>query len=147
MSRPCTGSVRWDLSETAPTACPMTPAPSAFATRLALSFPSLGEGDPHAWGPSRFIGGSPGAAEAGDSDPLSVVVINELLAHTDEPQVDFIELYNHSNQALDISGCILSDDPSTNKFVLPPNSSIPAGGFLYFTQTNMNFALSAAGET
>ena len=114
---------------------------------LVLAGPSLGEGDPHAWGPSLFIGGSPGAGEADDSEPLSVVVINEFLAHTDDPQVDFIELYNHSNQALDLSGCILTDDPSTNKFVLPPNSSIPAGGFLYFTQTDMNFALSAAGET
>src|SRR2546422_3798271 len=39
-------------------------------------------------------------------------------SHTDDPQVDYIELYNHGNQSLDLSGCILSDDPLTNKFVL-----------------------------
>src|SRR5205814_10585447 len=93
------------------------------------------------------MGGSPGAFEPADNDPSGSVVINEFLAHTDDPQVDFIELYNHSNQALDLAVCILTDDPSTNKFVLPPTSSIPADGFLYFTQTHMNFALSAAGET
>ena len=48
---------------------------------------------------------------------------------------------------MDISGCILADDPSTNKFVIPPGTIIPARGFVYYTETNMNFALAAAGET
>src|SRR5207248_1559216 len=34
-----------------------------------------------------------------------------------------------------------------NKFIVPSNTSILPRGFVYFTQTNMNFALSAAGET
>src|SRR5262245_22890794 len=114
---------------------------------LALARPSLGEGDPNAWAPSVFIGGSPGALEPANNDPLRGVVINEFLAHTDDPEVDYIELYNHSNQTLDLSGCVLTDDPSTNRFFVPPNTPILPGGFVYFTQTNLNFALSAAGET
>ena len=35
-------------------------------------------------------------------------MINEILAHTDDPLLDYIELYNHSNQAVDLSGCILT---------------------------------------
>src|SRR5206468_1428407 len=93
------------------------------------------------------ICGSPGAPDPATNDPLSAVVINEFLAHTDDPEVDYIELYNHSNQSIDLSGCILTDDPLTNKFVVPPNTSILPRGFVYFTQTNLNFALSAAGET
>ncbi|PYI84279.1 MAG: hypothetical protein DME26_13540 [Verrucomicrobia bacterium] len=73
-------------------------------------------------------------------------MINEFLAHTDPPLVDYIELYNHSNQAVDLSGCVLTDDPATNKFVIPPNTSISARGFAVFYETNLHFALSAAGE-
>ena len=114
---------------------------------LALARPSLGEGDANAWGPSVLIGGSPGAGDPAINDPLSAVIINEFLAHTDDPDVDYIELYNHSNQALDLSGCILTDDPSTNRFIVPPNTTILPREFVYFTQTNLNFSLSAAGET
>ena len=78
---------------------------------------------------------------------MSVVVINEFLAHTDDPELDYLELYNHSNQSLDLSGCVLTDDPLTNKFVLRTNTIISPRGFLSYTQTNLNFALSAAGET
>jgi hypothetical protein len=114
---------------------------------LVLARPSYGENNPMAWAASDAIGGSPGRLEPISSDPLRNVVINEFLAHTDPPEVDYIELYNHSSQAVDISGCTLSDDPDTNKFVIPPLTTIPAHGFVYYAETNMNFALSAAGET
>ena len=114
---------------------------------LVLARPSLGEADPHAWAPSLRINGSPGALEPADTDPLSAVLINEFLAHTDDPQVDYLELYNHSNQSVDLSGCTLSDEPATNKFTFPPATSLGPRAFLYLTQTNLNFALSAAGET
>src|SRR6185312_15671281 len=114
---------------------------------LVLTRPSLGERDPGAWSASALIGGSPGFFEPANNDPLSGVVINEFLAHTDDPDVDYVELYNHSNQTLDLSGCVLTDDPLTNRFVFPPNTWILPRGFLYFTQTNLNFSLNAAGET
>jgi hypothetical protein len=114
---------------------------------LVLARPSYGENNPLAWAASDAIGGSPGRLEPISSDPLHNVVINEFLAHTDPPDVDYIELYNHSSQSLDISGCTLSDDPDTNKFVIPPGTTIAAHGFVYYMETNMNFALNAAGET
>src|SRR5207302_4732689 len=67
--------------------------------------------------------------------------------HDDPPLSDFIELYNHSNQALDISGCSLSDDPETNKFILPPGTVIPARGFLSYDKTQFGFGFKASGET
>lgn len=114
---------------------------------LVLDRPSLGEGSARAWSTSTFAGGSPGALEPLNNDPLNAVVINEFLAHTDDPEVDFIELYNHSNQSVDLAGCALTDDPLTNKFVFATGASIPPRGFLYVTQTNMNFSLSSEGET
>lgn len=114
---------------------------------LVLANPSYGEGDPRAWDLSDIVGGSPGGMEAFRPSPLRNVVINEFLAHTDPPDYDYVELYNHANQPVDVSGCILTDDSTTNKFVIPAGTSIPARGFLWYTETNMNFRLSAAGET
>ena len=114
---------------------------------LVLARPSYGEGDARAWDISDIAGGSPGAVEAYRPSPLRSVVINEFLAHTDDPLLDYIELYNHSNQSVDLSGCSLSDDPVENRFVIPPNTIIPPRGFVVFDQAQMGFALSAAGET
>ena len=115
---------------------------------LVLARASYGEGDVKAWDASDTIDGSPGRAEPFSSDPLSPVVINEFLAHTDDPQEDFVELYNHSNQILDLSGAYLTDEGSTNKFRIPNGTSIPARGFVSFTvSTNTTgFALSSGGE-
>ena len=114
---------------------------------LVLANPTYGEGDPRAWAISDSLGGSPGQMDAFTPSPLRNVVINEFLAHTDPPDYDYLELYNHSANAVDLSGCILTDDLATNKCVLPPGTIIPARGFLAFTVTNLNFALNAAGET
>src|SRR5438128_1756368 len=128
-----------------PAASPASPDGSGHS--LVLARPSYGQNSPLASGQSDAVGGSPGRVEPYTPDPLRNVVINEFLAHTDFPSVDYIELYNHSTQAVDVSGCILTDDPDTNKFVIGPGTSIPARGFVVYRETNMNFALSAAGET
>ena len=114
---------------------------------LVLANPTYGEGDPRAWDISDVVGGSPGQMDAYRPSPLRNVVINEFLAHTDPPDYDYIELYNHANQPVDISGCILTDDPKTNKFVIPPGTIIPARGFVCYSETNMNFRLDSVGET
>ena len=114
---------------------------------LVLARPSYGQNNPLAWAASDSIGGSPGRLDPVTPDPLRNVVINEFLAHSDPPDYDYIELYNHSSQPADISGCILSDDPTTNKFVIPPGTILPPRGFVSYSETNMSFALSAAGKT
>jgi len=113
---------------------------------LVLANPTYGEEDPRAWDISDVVGGSPGQMDAYRPSPLRNVVINEFLAHTDPPDYDYIELYNHANQLVDISGCILTDDPKINKFVIPPGTIIPARGFVWYTETNMNFQLDSVGE-
>ena len=113
---------------------------------LALTRPSYGEGDPKAWAISDQIGGSPGRVEPYTSTPLKNVVINEFLANSDAPDVDYIELYNHSTSPVNLTGCTLSDDPTTNKFVIPA-TTITSNGFVVFNQTSLGFGLSASGET
>jgi len=93
------------------------------------------------------MGGSPGQTETVGPNPYRTVVINEFLSHTDPPDFDFIELFNYSTSAVDLSNCFLTDDPTTNRFVIPSNTVIQPQGFVYFDETRMGFALSAAGET
>jgi hypothetical protein len=114
---------------------------------IVLARPSYGEGDPRAWERSDIVGGSPGASEAFRPSPLRNVVLNEILAHTDPPDMDTIEMYNHANTDVDLSGCGLSDDPSVIKFSIPTNTVVPARGFTVFTEAELGFGLSAAGET
>ncbi|HVU28690.1 MAG TPA: lamin tail domain-containing protein [Verrucomicrobiae bacterium] len=114
---------------------------------IILANPTYGEGDPRAWSISDVVGGSPGQMDAFRPSPLRNVVINEFLAHTDLPDVDYIELYNHSTNSVDISGCILTDNASTNKFVVPNGTVMLPGGFVSYTENDMGFGLDAAGET
>ncbi|MFM1942668.1 MAG: hypothetical protein RI897_1650 [Verrucomicrobiota bacterium] len=114
---------------------------------LILARPSYGEGDVRAWDSSQLIGGSPGGVDAVRPDPLMAVVINEYLAHTDLPQVDYIELYNTGSAEVDLSGCVVTDDPSTNRYVIPSGTTLGAGTHLLLEEGTLGFRLSAAGET
>lgn len=115
---------------------------------LVLAYPTYGEGDPRAWDISDSIGGSPGQMDPYTPSPLRNVMINEILPHSENPAVpQFIELYNHSTASVDVSGCILTDDPTTNKFVIPAGTVIGPAGFVSFTQSQFNFTLNGAGET
>lgn len=126
---------------------PFPAAADGAGHSLVLWRPSYGEGQPEAWGASEWTGGSPGAQEPAAATPYRSVLINEVLTHTDDPQLDFVELFNYSSQAVDVAGCILTDNPATNKFVIPPGTVIPPMDFVAFEQNQMGFALRSSGET
>ncbi len=106
------------------------------------------------WRPSSDVNGSPAA-----NDPaapiFAPVVINEALTHTDLPQVDAIELHNPGTATANIGGWFLTDDfDAPKKFRIPDSTTIAAGGFLVFTETDFNaaggsnipFSLSSQGD-
>ena len=111
-----------------------------------MARPDYGERSVDAWSASTFRGGSPGQADPEVADPLDGVTINEFLAHTDLPQVDFIELYNRGTQTVDLSGCGLSDRADTNKFIIPAGTQLAPGGWVVFSETDLGFALSSQGD-
>ncbi|HAV61832.1 MAG TPA: hypothetical protein DCY13_05665, partial [Verrucomicrobiales bacterium] len=77
----------------------------------------------------------------GDSNylPLGNVVVNEVLAHTDPPFEDAVELHNPTGLAVDVGGWFLSDDSANlKKFQLPGGTIIPAGGFRVLYEGNFN---------
>jgi hypothetical protein len=97
----------------------------------------------------------PSTATPGDANflPLGNVVINEVLAHSDPPFEDAIELHNLSAAAVNISGWYLSDSKNAlRKFQIPTNTIIAPGGFRVFYENQFNgdptsprsFSLSSA---
>lgn len=113
---------------------------------LVLARPSYGEGDVRAWAASEFLGGSPSRAESYVPEPQRALVINEFLANSDDPQLDFVELFNTSTQPVDLSGCWLSDDFGTNKFRVPNGTMLPARSSIAWDENQLGFGLSSDGE-
>ena len=104
------------------------------------------------WRASTRLQGSPGGP-----DPLAIsipgVLINEILPHTDLPQVDSVELFNPGPGVADIGGWFLSDNPGQpRKYKIPSGRQISPGGFMVFTTADFgsgtmgSFALSSLGD-
>ena len=100
----------------------------------------------YSWRSSTLFGGTPGET----SVDRSGVVVNEVLAHTDAPQSDSIELFNPTSAAISVGGWYLSDEgDDLFKFQIPAATVIAAGGYLAFDESDFNvnatgFALSGS---
>lgn len=109
--------------------------------------------DPSNWNSSFNFNGSPGGVD----DRSLTVVINEVLAHSDVPLRDAIELYNVTDNPIDISGWLLTDDiNNVFKYQFPDGTMLPAGQYISVSAAEFNpnpgsgtsFALDAdTGET
>lgn len=80
--------------------------------------------------------GSANVATTGSIAPLAVV-INEFMADNDTIiaptglKSDWVELYNTTNAAIDLSGMHLSDNATNpTKWTFPANTTVPANGYL-----------------
>jgi len=114
--------------------------------------------DPEAWRASAAVGGSPGAV---DPPPpyAGAVVIDEVLANSDAPYEDAIELHNAATDPgawVDISGWYLSDDrDEPRKLRVPDGTWLAPGGHAAFYERafrdlappGRGFGLSSDGET
>ena len=96
------------------------------------------------WRSSSIPGGTPGTADDGSGDHDAPVLINEVLTHTDLPQVDAIELHNPGPLPIDVGGWFLTDDANeAKKFRIPDATTIPAGGYLVFDETDFSIGPDA----
>ncbi|MGV3771467.1 MAG: lamin tail domain-containing protein [Verrucomicrobiales bacterium] len=97
------------------------------------------------WRASSKAGGSPGR----DDVPANItpVYINELIAHSDSPEVDAIELYNPGTTEADIGNWHLSDDSANpKKYRIAAGTKLQAGGYLVVTEAQFNADPSAPGS-
>lgn len=111
-------------------------------------------GERASWRPSTAPGGSPGVGDAA-APAIGTILVNELLTHTDLPDVDWIELFNPAAMAVNIRGWFITDDLNTpRKFRIVPDTTIPAGGYKVFTEADFNptpgvgtsFSFRSAGD-
>ena len=96
-------------------------------------------GKAESWRASTKPGGSPGVVEQSSSSPGAApkVLVNEVLVHTDFPQVDAIELYNPGDAEVDVSGWFLTDDKSEpKKYKIIDGSKIAPKGYLVVKEDN-----------
>ena len=86
------------------------------------------------------------------TNTTAAILINEVLTHTDLPEVDAIELYNPNPIPMNIGGWYLTDKVSIpKKFRIPDGTTIPAGSYLVFDESDFSvgpnaFRLSEYGE-
>ncbi len=106
------------------------------------------------WRPSGGETGSPGGGD-GLVPAFGLVVVNEVLTHTDLPTVDAVELFNAGTNEVNIRGWFLTDDFSRpKKFRVATDTVIPSGGYRVFTEADFNpapgsptsFAFSSLGD-
>jgi len=94
--------------------------------RALSEYEFAGGGDPlerwgqkDSWRASAYVGGSPGWDDSGIIPNPGAIVINELLAHSHDVAPDWIELYNTTDEDIDVGGWYLSDteiNPKKYKF-------------------------------
>ncbi len=105
------------------------------------------------WRASSSPGGSPGRDDPSTSIPA--ILVNEILTHTDPPDVDTVELYNPNAFDVDVGHWYLTDQRTApRKYRIPAPTVIPAGGFILLDETDFNpipgidpnFTFSSHGE-
>lgn len=103
------------------------------------------------WRASANALGSPGAD---DPTPTAIpaILVNELLPHTDLPNVDAVELYNPTSSPVDIGNWYLSDNRQMPKlYQFPAGTTIPANGYHTVYESEINtgptaFSFNRSGE-
>ena len=131
-------------------------APDGFGFSLVPRRPGSPETGASSWRASSDAFGSPGAADP--RPPPRQVLINEILARTEAPLEDAIELFNPTSTNIPIGGWYLSDSresrASLKKYRLPEGLVIPAGGYQVVLESDFNpggaapgsFALNGSGD-
>ena len=104
------------------------------AQALGVSQGRLGDG-------AGTVLGFPGSATPGESNYrlIGEAVINEVLTHASNPLEDTIELRNPTGAPASIGGWFLSDSAAVlKKFRIADGTTIPAGGFIQFLESQFN---------
>jgi len=82
-----------------------------------------------------------GSASPGEANyvHLPLVAINEVLAHTDLPLEDAVEVRNLDGAPIDLGGWYLSDSKDNlKKYLIPAGTGLPALGFRVFYEYQFN---------
>ncbi len=88
------------------------------------------------WRSSSEFGGTPGTAGSG---PDNRIVVNEVLANSGLAADDAIELLNTTDDAIDLSGWLISDtNANYAKFTIPADTVLGGGEYLVYDERDFN---------
>ncbi len=133
---------------------PLTPDGDGFSLVPLQTSQLHDQSKASSWRASSQQWGSPGREDIKAGLPR--VLITEMLAHTDLPQLDSVEFFNTGEQEADIGGWYLTDDKNIPaKYVFPQGTRIPSGAYLVVTESDFNpipgidpsFTFSSIGES
>lgn len=111
------------------------------------------------WRASATLNGSPDADDP--ESEIHKILINEVLANSEAPQTDAVELFNPNDADINVGGWYLSDKQSSpKKWKISEGTIVPAHGFVVFneghyegdqiqyaaTEFGSSFSLSSKGE-
>ena len=109
---------------------------------LEVVDPSASSSSQANWRSSSQFGGSPGAAGSG---PGSQLTVSEVLAHSEMPGGDKVEIHNASGTAIDISNWYVSNsDDDYFMHQIAAGTTMPANGFHVLSQSELGFDLSGS---
>lgn len=128
------------LAEVTYTNTPPWPVADGTGHSIVLTRPSYGQNHPQAWSLSDEPGGSPGEAEPMITRADNALRINEV--HIVSTESTSVELYNHSNGSLDLSGYRVG--PWRFATEIPQGTIIPPRGF-YWLESNFPYHLGYDG--
>jgi hypothetical protein len=102
---------------------------------------------PESWAASKYAGGTPGANDSALLKEHSIA-INELLAHSDTPPGDWIELKNTTSASINIGNWYLSDDADNlTKYRIKAGTILASGAYLVLSSdANFGPASSDTGK-
>jgi hypothetical protein len=129
---------------------PSTADGRGFSLVPRLADPDTDPNDPGNWRASATPGGSPGRNDLPPN--IKPAWITEVLAHSDPPAVDSVEIHNPNTAALDISHWLITDNWSEpEKYAIPKGTVLSPGGYAVFTEEQFNandngFALDSHGD-
>lgn len=96
------------------------------------------------WRSSAYDGGSPGYDDSGIMPDPGSIVVNEILAHSHAANADWVELYNTTDEQIDIGGWYLSDSGANlTKYRIADDTKIDPYGYILFYE-DTNFGETAA---
>ena len=129
---------------------PSTADGSGFSLVPRLANTNTDPNDPNNWRACATPGGSPGRNDLPPN--IKPAWITEVLAHSDPPAVDSVEIHNPNTAALDLSHWLLTDDWSEPaKYAIPAGTVLSPGGYVVFNEDQFNpndngFALDSHGD-
>ena len=112
-------------------------AADGYGRTLELLNDSLNPALASSWFPG-CIGGSPGTTYVDCNEPILFTEINYNSSESANAG-DWIELYNATNNSIDISGYTFKDDDDTHQFIIPSNTQLASHAYYVLVANSILF--------